>query len=88
MGALACQGIQIDGQGRNQGFSLARAHFGDHAFVQHYAAYQLNVEMALAQGPLGRLAHGGKGFRQDIVQALSGSHALAEFAGFAAQCAV
>jgi hypothetical protein len=34
--------------------------------VQHHAANQLDVEMALAEGALGRLAHRGERRNQDV----------------------
>ena len=46
--------------------------------MQHHAADQLHVEMALAQGPLGRLAHGGKGRHQQIVELGAVGQLLAE----------
>ena len=36
--------------------------------MQHHAADQLDVEMALAEGTFGRLAHGGEGRDQDVVE--------------------
>jgi hypothetical protein len=36
--------------------------------VQHHAADQLDVEMALAEHALGRLAHGGEGRHEEIVE--------------------
>ena len=38
------------------------------AFVQHHAADQLHVEMALAERALGGLAHGGEGRHQEVVE--------------------
>jgi hypothetical protein len=37
--------------------------------VQHHAADHLHVEMAHAHGAHRRLAHGGKGFGQQVVEA-------------------
>ena len=71
MHAFAGQRIEIDGQGGDQGLAFAGLHFGDVAVVQHHAADQLHVEMALAQGALGRLADHRKGFRQQVVQGLA-----------------
>ena len=36
--------------------------------MQDHAADQLHVEMALADGALGRLAHGGEGRDQNVVE--------------------
>ncbi len=68
MDAFAGQRIQIDGQRGDECFAFAGLHLGDVAVVQHHAADQLDVEMALAERPLGRLADGRKSFRQDVFQ--------------------
>ena len=70
--ALAGERVEIDRQGRHQGLALAGAHLGDGALVQHHAADELHVEMALAEGALGRLADGGEGRHQDVVEGLAG----------------
>src|SRR5450759_3139939 len=49
--------------------------------MQHHAADQLDVEMPLAEGALGGLAHGGESRNQDIVQRLAVGELLPEFAG-------
>jgi hypothetical protein len=49
--------------------------------MQHHAAQQLDVEMALAEGPLRRLAHRREGLDQQIVEGLAGGEALAELIG-------
>ena len=49
--------------------------------MQHHAADQLDVEMALAEGALGGLAHGGEGRNQNVVQRLAVGELLAEFGG-------
>ena len=56
--------------------------------MQHDAAHQLHVEMALAQGALGRLAHGGEGVEQDVVEALALGQALAQPGGARPQLVV
>ncbi len=66
--AVAGQRIQINRQGRDQGFAFAGLHFGDHAAMQHDPAHQLHVEMALSQGALCRLAHRGKRLDKQIVE--------------------
>ena len=68
MDALALEGVEVHGERRDQRLALAGLHLGDAAFVQHHAADQLNVEMALTEHPLGRLAHRGEGRDQDIVE--------------------
>ena len=59
--ALAGQGIQIYGQGSNQGFTFASTHLRDFATVQHHAANQLYIKMAHSGHTLRSLAHYGKG---------------------------
>ena len=59
--ALAGQGIQIYGQGSNQGFTFASTHLSDFATVQHHAANQLYIKMAHTGHTLRSLAHYGKG---------------------------
>ncbi len=44
--------------------------------MQDHAAHQLHVEVALAQGALGRLAHVGEGVGQDVVERLAVGQAL------------
>jgi hypothetical protein len=66
--ALAGQRVQVGGAGGDQGLALAGAHFGDVAQVQRRAAHHLDVEVAQAQGAVGRLAHGGERLRQQRVQ--------------------
>ena len=55
------------------------------ALMQHHAADQLHVEMALAEGALGSLAHGGEGRDEDIVELLALGELLAERCGAGAQ---
>ena len=51
------------------------------AFVQHHAADDLHVEMALAERALGGFAHGGKCRRQNIVEGCAFGELLLEFVG-------
>ena len=76
--ALAFQGVQIDRRHGDQGLAFAGPHFGDAALMQDHAARQLDVILTLAQHPLGRLAHDGEGFRQDLVQAFAIAQTVAE----------
>ena len=79
--ALAGQRVEIDRERRHQRLAFAGLHLGDIALVQHHAADQLHVEMPLLEGALGRLAHGGEGGNQDVVQRLAVCELLAEFGG-------
>ena len=65
--AVAGQRVEVDGEGRDQGLALAGLHLGDHPAMQHDAAHQLHVEMALAERAFGGFAHGGEGVDQDIL---------------------
>ncbi len=49
--------------------------------MQHHAADQLHIEMALAEGALGRLAYGRKGRNQDVIEGLALGELLAELDG-------
>ena len=77
--AAAGERIEIDRQRRDQRLAFAGLHLGDPAFVQHHAADQLHVEMALAERALGRLAHGGESRHQDVVERLAVGELLLEF---------
>src|SRR5581483_1834459 len=81
MDALAGERVQIDRERRHQRLAFAGLHLGDVALVQHHAADQLHVEMALAEGALGRLAHRGEGRNQDVVERLTLRELFAELLG-------
>jgi hypothetical protein len=76
MHALAGERVEIAGERGDQRLAFAGAHLGDRAFVQHHAADELHVEMALAERALGRLAHGGEGGRQFLVAERGSSQPL------------
>ena len=79
--ALSGQRVEIDRKRRNQRLAFAGLHLGDVALVQHHAADQLHVEMALTERALGGLAHGGEGRHQHIVQRLALGKLLLEVGG-------
>ena len=85
MDAAAGKRIEIDRQRRDQRLAFAGLHLGDLAFMQHHAADQLDVEMALAERALAGLAHGGEGRHQDIVERRALGELLLEFVGARAQ---
>ena len=85
MNAAPGKGIEIDRRRGNQGLALAGLHLGDLAFMQHHAADQLDVEVALAERALAGFADGGKGWLQDIVERRSLGELLLEFVGARAQ---
>lgn len=70
MHALAGEGIEVGGQGGNEGFALTGFHFRDAALVQDDAAHDLDGEVTHAQHAVGGLPAGGKGLRQDVIQVL------------------
>ena len=88
MHALAFQGVQIDRERGDQSLAFAGFHFGDAAFVQHHAADQLDVEMALPKGALGRLADGREGLRQQVIEVAAIGQFLAEAGGASPQILV
>ena len=55
--------------------------------VQDHAADQLHVVVPHAEEPPARLAHGGEGLDQDVVERLARVQPLAELDGLAAQLA-
>jgi len=79
--ALGRQRIEIDGERGDQRLAFAGLHLGDHPAMQHDAAHQLDIEMALPQRALGRLAHRGEGVDQHVVEALSGDQPAAQPGG-------
>ena len=85
MHALAGQRVQIDRQRGDQGLALAGLHLGDLAVVQHHAADQLHVEMALAERALAGLAHHGERLGQQLVQGGAVRQAFAELDGLGGQ---
>ena len=79
--ALAGQRVEIDRQGCDQRLAFAGLHLGDIAFVQHHAADQLHVEMALPERPLGRLADRGESGNQEVIEGLAVGKLGTEFGG-------
>ena len=68
---LALERVQIDRECRHQRLAFAGLHLRDHAAVEHDAAHELDVEVALSQGALGGLADGGEGVDQEVVELLA-----------------
>ena len=69
--ALAGERVEVGRQRRDQGLALTGLHLGDVAEVQRGATHDLDVVVALAQGALGGLAHGGEGLGQQVVEGLA-----------------
>ncbi|MGY3287707.1 hypothetical protein ACVWWP_000774 [Bradyrhizobium sp. LM3.6] len=66
--ALAGERVEIDRERRDQRLAFAGLHLGDVALVQHHAADQLDVEMALAERALGGFTDRGESGDQEVVQ--------------------
>ena len=88
MHAFAGERIEIDGERGDQRLAFAGLHLGDAALVQHHAADHLHVEMALADGALGALAHGGERLGDQIIEIGAVAQALAEDFGAPPQLVV
>ena len=68
MDALALNRVEIGRERRHKRLTLARAHFGNLAAMEHNAAYHLRIEMPHAEHSNRGFAHRCKGFGQDIVE--------------------
>src|SRR5262249_12293689 len=79
--AAAGEGVEVDRKGRDQRFAFAGFHLGDLAFVENYAANELDIEVALPKGAFGGLTNGGERRHQDVVEYLSVSQLLLELVG-------
>ena len=85
MDALAGEGIEIGGEGGDEGLALTGAHLGDGAGVEHHAAHQLDVEVTHVVGALGSLADNRESFFEQAVERGAVGKALAEFLSLALQ---
>src|SRR5438445_251105 len=81
-------GVEVDRQRRDQRLSFAGLHLRDHAAVEDYAAQELDIEMTLAEGALGRLAYRRKGVDEDVVERLARGEARFELSGAGAQLVI
>jgi hypothetical protein len=88
MDAGAGQRVEIGGERRDEGLALAGAHLGDLAAVEHDAADQLDVVVALAERALGRLAHRGEGLGEQAVEILAIGQTRAEQGGLVGEIGV
>ena len=84
----ARQAVEVGGQGGHQGFAFARLHLGDAALMEDDAADELNPIGAHSQHPVRRLAAGGEGLWENIVQRLAVGQAGLELIGFGPQVVV
>ena len=77
--ALAFQGVEVGRKSRDQRFPFTGLHLRDAPPVQDDSADKLHVEVAHVQGSFGDFPHGGKCFRENVVQGFPVGEALAEF---------
>ena len=69
--ALAGERVQVERQRRDERLALAGLHLGDVALVEDDPAHQLDVEEALPDRALARLADGGEGLEEELVERLA-----------------
>ena len=88
MNALARQRVQVDRRRGDQGLAFAGPHFGDPALMQHHAADQRHIVLALAQGAPGGFPDNGKRLFHEIVEARALGDAVLELSGLGAQVGI
>ena len=86
--ALAGERVEVGREHASQRLALAGLHLRDVAQVQRRAAHQLDVEGPLTEGALGRLAHGGEGLGQQIIERFAVRVPLPELIGHRAQLGI
>ncbi|MBA7700892.1 hypothetical protein ES703_109617 [subsurface metagenome] len=64
------EGVQIEGKGSHQGFTLTSFHLSNSALIENDTPHQLHIKVALPYSPLGRFTNGGKGFREKFIESL------------------
>ena len=79
--ALAGERVEVRRQRGHQGLALTGLHLGDVAEVQRRATHDLHVVVALADDPLGGLAHRGERLRHQVVEGLALLEPLLELLG-------
>ena len=85
---IAGERVEEDGERRGQGLALAGLHLGDRAGVEHHAADQLDVEVALAERAARGLADQRERLGQQVVERLAVAGALAQLVGLGAELGV
>ena len=83
--AAPLQGVQHERKRRHQRLALAGLHLRDLPAEEHRAADQLHVVVALAEGPLARLAHERERFRHQGLQRFSALGARPQLIQLAAE---
>ena len=76
---LAREGIEVGGQRRDEGLALTGAHLGDVAEMEGGTTHELDVVVALPQGPPSGLADGGESLGEEVVKCLALLQARAVF---------
>ncbi len=86
--ALAGHAVEVRRQRRHEGLALAGLRLGDPAEVQRGAAHELDVVVALADHPGGRLAHHRERFDEQVVDVGTVVEPLTELVGLRFECVV
>ena len=84
----AAEGVQVGGEGGDEGLALAGLHLGDPALVQDHAADELDVEVPHVEHATACLADHREGVGQQVVQGLAPVGALAQARGSRAELGV
>jgi hypothetical protein len=86
--ALARQRVQEQREARDERLPLAGLHLGDVALVEDDAAHHLHVEHPLVRLAEARLADGGVGLEEEVVELLPVFQPLPELGGLPAQLGI
>ena len=79
--ALASQGVEVGGHGRDQGLSLSGLHLGDSSLMESSRPDHLHVVGPLAQHPPGDFPHNRERFRSQVVEAFAARDSLSKVPG-------
>ena len=79
--AAAGERVEVGRQRRDERLAFTGLHFGDGAFMEHHAADELDIEVALPERPLGRLTYRGEGRNEKVTQRFAVSDLLAKSVG-------
>ena len=80
--------VEVEGGRGDERLALAGLHLGDVALVEDDAAHHLDVEHPLLRFAPARLAHGGEGLEEQLVERLAVLQALAKLCGLRPQLLV
>ncbi|MBA7657354.1 hypothetical protein ES703_65291 [subsurface metagenome] len=70
--ALTDKGIQVEGKGSHQGFTLTSFHLSNSTLVKDNAPHQLHIKVALTYSPLGGFTNSSKGLGQKLIKRSAG----------------